>query len=94
MGSSAVSFDLSSVFHTVATTIPDHRVLIWRDLELTYAQLGCVLGDKELYDRMLKEVLAADDPDPQQRLNNMLAKRRARRYLNPKRTADCGFMTK
>ena len=39
MGSSAVSFDLSSVFHTVATTLPDHRVLLWRDLELTYAQM-------------------------------------------------------
>jgi 3-oxocholest-4-en-26-oate---CoA ligase len=39
MGSSDVSFDLSSVFHTVATTLPDHRVLIWRDLELTYAQM-------------------------------------------------------
>ncbi|MFN8032645.1 MAG: acyl-CoA synthetase [Mycobacterium sp.] len=33
------SFDLSSVFHAVATTIPDHRVLIWRDRDLTYAQM-------------------------------------------------------
>jgi len=63
-------------------------------VQLTYAQLGCILGDKGLYDRMLKEVLAVADPDPQQRFNNMLAKRRARRYLDPKRTADCGFMTK
>jgi acyl-CoA synthetase (AMP-forming)/AMP-acid ligase II len=39
MGSSGDSFDLSSVFHAVATTIPDHRVLIWRDRDLTYAQM-------------------------------------------------------
>ena len=39
MGRSGVSFDLSSVFHTVAMTLPDHRVLIWRDRELTYAQM-------------------------------------------------------
>ena len=69
----------------------EHKALT---VQLTYAQLGCILGDKGLYDRMLKEVLVAEDPDPQQRFNNMLAKRRARRYLSPKRTADCGFMTK
>ncbi|WP_431238079.1 acyl-CoA synthetase [Mycolicibacterium aichiense] len=37
--SSAVSFDLSSVFHTVAETLPDHEALIWRGQRLTYAQL-------------------------------------------------------
>ena len=39
MGSSGVSFDLSTVFRTVATTIPDHRVLLWRARDLTYAQM-------------------------------------------------------
>ncbi|BBZ78394.1 acyl-CoA synthetase [Mycolicibacterium anyangense] len=39
MGSSDASFDLSTVFHTVATTLPDNRVLVWRDLDLTYAQM-------------------------------------------------------
>lgn len=33
------NFDLSTVFRTVATAIPDQRVLIWRDLRLTYAQM-------------------------------------------------------
>ncbi|TGD90024.1 acyl-CoA synthetase [Mycolicibacterium sp. CH28] len=37
--SSGVSFDLSSVFHTVATTLPDSRVLVWRNVDLTYAQM-------------------------------------------------------
>jgi len=34
-----VSFDLSTVFRTVASTVPDKQVLIWRDLRLTYAQM-------------------------------------------------------
>ena len=38
MGSD-VSFDLSSVFRTVAETLPDHEALIWRDQRWTYAQL-------------------------------------------------------
>ena len=39
MSSSGASFDLSTVFHAVATAIPNNRVLIWRDLDLTYAQM-------------------------------------------------------
>jgi len=35
----AVSFDLSTVFRTVAEAIPDNQVLIWRDRRLTYAQM-------------------------------------------------------
>ncbi len=38
MGSD-VSFDLSSVFRTVAQTLPDREALIWRDQRWTYAQL-------------------------------------------------------
>lgn len=36
---SAVSFDLSTVFRTVADNIPDSPVMIWRDLRLTYAAM-------------------------------------------------------
>jgi fatty-acyl-CoA synthase len=35
----AVSFDLSTVFRTVAEAIPDNEVMIWRDRRLTYAQM-------------------------------------------------------
>ena len=35
-----VSFDLSTVFATVAETIPDREVLIWRDRRLTYGQMN------------------------------------------------------
>jgi fatty-acyl-CoA synthase len=34
-----VSFDLSTVFRTVASTVPDKQVLIWRDLRLTYSEM-------------------------------------------------------
>ena len=33
------TFNLSSVFRTVAQTIPDNQVMIWRDRRLTYAQM-------------------------------------------------------
>ncbi len=59
---------------------------------VTYAQTyACVKGDRALYEKLLSEVLAAQDPDPKQRLPNTLAKRRARRYLGKQRMMDCGF---
>ncbi len=59
--------------------------------QLTYAQFACTVADKKLYDTLVAEILAADDPDPSQRLNNTIAKRRAARMKSPKKTADCGF---
>ena len=35
-----MSFNLSTVFQTVATTVPDQQALIWRDRRLTYAQIN------------------------------------------------------
>jgi len=37
--SSAVKFDLSSVFRTVASAIPDATMLVWRDRRLTYGTM-------------------------------------------------------
>jgi 3-oxocholest-4-en-26-oate---CoA ligase len=37
--SSAASFNLSTVFSTVATAIPDQPFLVWRDKRLSYAQV-------------------------------------------------------
>jgi hypothetical protein len=59
--------------------------------QLTYAQFACTVADKKLYDKLVDEIVAADDPDPNQRLNNTIAKRRAARMKLPKKTADCGF---
>jgi len=38
-------------------------------------------GDRDLYVQLLNEVIGAGNPDPTQRLNNVIAQRRARRYL-------------
>lgn len=62
-------------------------------LLVNYAsRYACMKNDRKLYDSLLKEVQAAGDVDPANRLQNMLAKRRAARYsakawmLN-----ECGF---
>jgi hypothetical protein len=61
-------------------------------VQLNYAtSYACVKGDRALYESLLHEVLAATDPDPEQRLTNMLAKRHARRALGKQRMLDCGF---
>ncbi len=39
MTSGAACFDLSTVFHTVAETIPEKPVLVWRDKRLTYGRM-------------------------------------------------------
>jgi fatty-acyl-CoA synthase len=38
--SSGVSFNLSSLFRTVAQTAPDQKVLVWRDRRLTYREMN------------------------------------------------------
>jgi hypothetical protein len=48
-------------------------------------------GDKVSYEKTLREVVEAPDLLPERRLQNAVAKRRARRYLEKKRMADCGF---
>ena len=41
---------------------------------------------------MLNKVLQATDPDPEQRMSNTVAKRRAKRWLGKRRVKDqCGF---
>jgi hypothetical protein len=57
----------------------------------TYA---CVRGDRALYGALLTGILKAEDPDPEQRLENAIAKRRARRWLAARRAKDaCGIDT-
>jgi hypothetical protein len=60
--------------------------------EVTYAQTyACNTGDRPLYEKLLNEVLSSQDPDPDQRLTNTLAKRKAKRYLGKQRMMDCGM---
>jgi hypothetical protein len=52
-------------------------------------------GSFDLYSKLLNEVLTIDDPTPQYRLINSIAKRRARRYLSEKwvneYAEECGW---
>jgi hypothetical protein len=55
----------------------------------TYA---CVKGDSALYQEMLNKVLSAQDPDPYIRLENAIAKRRAKRWAAKRRAKEnCGI---
>jgi tetratricopeptide (TPR) repeat protein len=52
----------------------------------------CITHDKASYERVLREILAARDPLPEARLANVVAKRRARRYLAHRVfQEECGF---
>lgn len=51
----------------------------------------CTKVDKENYVKLLTEIIEAGDVDPKQRLQNTIAKRRARRYLAEWRMQNCGF---
>ncbi len=48
----------------------------------------CALVQEAPYDALLKDVLEAEDPDPEQRLTNTVTKRRAVRWANPRWKAD------
>jgi tetratricopeptide (TPR) repeat protein len=55
------------------------------------AKYYCLKGDKENYVKTLNEVLEAGDTMPEQRLQNTIAKRRAKRYMSKERLKACGF---
>lgn len=60
--------------------------------QLQYAaKYHCLKGDKESYERVLREVLEAGDVLPEARLSNAISKRRAKRYLGKERMKLCGF---
>lgn len=60
---------------------------------LYYAQrYACAKGDAAIYQENLNRILAADNPSPEQRLENAIAKRQARRWLGKRRAKDvCGI---
>jgi tetratricopeptide (TPR) repeat protein len=61
--------------------------------KLNFAQrYYCAKGDRASYDKLLNEVLSAPDTLPEARLPNVIAKRRARRYLTHEIwQEECGF---
>jgi hypothetical protein len=58
---------------------------------LNYARYACVKSDQPLYEKVLNEIVAAEDPNPNLRLQNAIAKRRAKRALTKAAMEDCGF---
>jgi ribosomal protein L15E len=60
-------------------------------IQLNYARYACSKGDRTLYEKMLNEVVTVEDPDPNLRLQNTIAKRRAARGLTKPAMEDCGF---
>jgi hypothetical protein len=53
----------------------------------------CAKADRENYEKLLNEVIAAEDSKPDLRLSNAIAKRRAKRGLLKAKEEDCGFTT-
>lgn len=60
-------------------------------VQLNYAKYACVKADQALYEKMLNEIIAAEDVEPNLRLQNAIAKRRAKRALSKAAMEDCGF---
>jgi hypothetical protein len=62
---------------------------------LNYAtRYYCFKSDRANYEKILNDVLKAGDTLPEARLPNVIAKRRARRYLKNKIfQEDCGFLS-
>jgi hypothetical protein len=65
------------------------RYLPWH---LVAARVSCDAGDEAAWRATLEAIVAARDPLPEARLQNVIAMRRARRYLTGSRWRDeCGF---
>ncbi|MFO0677225.1 MAG: TRAP transporter TatT component family protein [Polyangiaceae bacterium] len=62
------------------------------NVQVNYAiQYACKRQDKALYERLLSEVTREGDPDPTQRLPNLLARRKAARASTEEAKRRCGF---
>jgi hypothetical protein len=72
-----------------ALTLTNRKAL---SVQVLYAQnYACNVHDEKLYRALLGEVLAAGDVLPEQRLENVIARRKAERYLKTPRLKRCGF---
>ena len=76
------------MFDTVLANTKRTNLIAHVAYATTYA---CVKGDRSLYEQLLNEALTAQDPDPEQRLANLIAKRDAKRAMAKARMMDCGF---
>jgi hypothetical protein len=77
------------LFDTAVAKTEGKSLLVQFNYATKYA---CMKGDGTVYQDMLNRVLVTPDPDPQQRLENAIAKRRAKRWLGKRRVKDeCGL---
>lgn len=60
-------------------------------INVNYAKYACAKNDRALYEKALDEVLSAEDPEPTLRLQNTIAKRRAKRMISKVAMEECGF---
>ena len=88
--SAMAEMDESKVEFDKALAIGGDKVLLPK---VQYAiRYYCLKADKPNYEKLLKEVLAAGDGDPYQRLTNTIAKRKAKRALDKEREmSSCNF---
>lgn len=68
----------------------NHKSLL---VQVSYAErYACVVGDRKLYDQLLNEALSFDlDSAPNNRLQNTVALRRAKRATSKRALENCGF---
>lgn len=85
---SAEPADSKKLFDMVLQKTARKQLLVQINYARSYA---CTTANKDLYEQLLNEVLNADDPDPKFRLQNVMAKRRAKRSLTKTFYDDCGF---
>jgi hypothetical protein len=86
--SSMAELDEAKKLLDVALEKTGHKAL---GIQLDYAKYACAKNDQTLYEKMLGEVVNTEDPDPNLRLTNTIAKRRAQRGLTKAAMEECGF---
>jgi len=81
--------EAKKLFDTAIAKTGGSALLIPYTYAVTYA---CAKGDAALYQSLLNKVVQAQDPDPDVRLQNAVAKRAAMRWLGKHRAKDqCGI---
>jgi len=85
---SVAELDEAKAMFEVALAKTHHKSL---SVFYNHSRYACAKSDRALYEKLLNAVLSAGDPDPNLRLQNTVAKRRAKRALSKAAMEDCGF---
>jgi hypothetical protein len=81
--------DAKALFETALGATKRQSLIVLVNYATKYA---CAKVDVDLYQKLLKEALTTPDSDPELRLSNAVARRRARRWSTEKRMSDaCGM---